>query len=217
MRSKSVLILLAVLLAFCSELALAQDVSNATSSSMAANITNTTNVTAPAVTSEPASRYTQLSNATPASIEVLGRTLASGYRDVTKVADTQKVFSRDPGATTPSVKVAITDANAKDKWIEIINQAVGSWDLTGWTLVSAGNVTFTFPDFTLNMGSSVKVREGNGAGDDANLYTNSTSPLWTGNQIALVNPEGTTISKFNISSSYQPAAWKDPLAARIQY
>lgn len=212
MRCESVLILFAVLAAFSSGIVLAEDAQNVTNATI---INNTTNVS---VTQEPISRFTQLSNATPATTEVLGKNIIGGYRDVTKTADTNVVFSREPGITTPSVKVAITKVNVVgDKWVEITNQAVGPWDLNGWRLVSAGNATFTFPEFTLQMGASVKVHEGNGPGSDSDIYTNNTAPLWIDNEIALQNAEGSTISRYDLTAAPQQTNWVNPFKSLIQY
>jgi hypothetical protein len=212
------MILFAALMAFTCGLVLAQDTQSAVSTVVDANATNNTSVTAVAAPQETVSRYTQLSNATPAKIQVLGKELTKGYSDVTKTADTAAVFTREAGATTPSVKVAITRVNtAEDKWVEVTNQAVGSWDLKGWALVSAGNATFTFPEFTLEMGAAVKIHAGNGAGSQSNLYTNSTAPLWIDNEVTLLDADGTAISKILVPTAPVQTKYVDPLAKRIQY
>lgn len=217
MRNESVMILFAALMAFTCGLVLAQDTQSAVSTVVDANATNNTSVTAVAAPQETVSRYTQLSNATPAKTQVLGKELTKEYSDVTKTADTAAVFTREAGATTPSVKVAITDVNTEDKWVEVTNQAIGSWDMLGWALVSAGNATFMFPEFTLQMGKSVKIHEGNGAGTQSNLYTNSTAPLWIDNEVTLLDADGTAISKILVPTAPVQTEYVDPLAKRIQY
>jgi len=220
MRSESVLLLLAVLMAFTSGPVLAEDAQSAMPTATDANATNDTNATTVTVAApqETISKYTQLSNATPAKTQVLGKELVKEYSDVTKTADTSAVFARGAGATTPSVKVAITNVNiAGDKWVQVTNQAVGSWDMSGWKLVSAGNATFTFPDFALDMGQSIQIHEGNGAGDKANMFTNSTSPLWTDNEVSLQDADGTTISRYSVPAVQIQTKYVDPLAKQIQY
>lgn len=220
MRCESVLVLFAVLTAFSSGIVLAEDAQNVTETASTANVTNATiiNATNVSVTQEAISRFTQLSKATLTKAEVLGKNIAGGYRDVTKAADTNVVFSRGPGTTTPSVKVAITKVNmVGDKWVEITNQAVGPWDFNGWRLVSAGNATFIFPEFTLQMGASVKVHEGNGPGSDSDLYTNNTAPLWIDNEIALQNAEGSTISRYDLTAAPQQTNWVNSFKSLIQY
>lgn len=220
MRCESLLMLFAVLMAFSSGIVLAEDAQNVTETATTANVTNATiiNTTNVSVTQEAISRFKQLSKATLATTEVLGKNIIGGYRDVTKAADTNAVFSREPGTTTPSVKVAITKVNmVGDRWVEITNQAVGPWDFNGWRLVSAGNTTFTFPEFTLQMGASVKVHEGNGPGSDSDLYTNNTAPLWIDNEIALQNAEGRTISRYDLTAAQQQTNLANSFKSLIQY
>ncbi len=181
------------------------------------NVTETAPVAAP---QETASRFKQLSNYTRGASAVLGEKIPSGYSDVTKAADTSVIFSREPGVPAPSVKVNIADVNTVgDKYVQITNQAVGAWDLTGWKLVSAGNTTtYTFPAFSLDSGLSVKVHEGNGSGTATDMYTNSTEPLWIDNVVALQDATGNVISSYDISTAPPaPTGYVDPLAGRIQY
>jgi hypothetical protein len=215
MRSAIVLMLLAAIIAFSPGLSLAEDALNATD---AANVTNASNATSVIVPMEPVSKYKQLSTFTAGTMQALGKNIAPGYRDVIQTADKGVVFSREPGVTTPSVKVAITKVStAGEKWVQVTNQAVGSWDIAGWKLVSAGNATFTFPQSSLNMGKSVKVHEGNGAGSATDLYTNSTAPLWTDNLISLQDAAGSTISSYDISSAPKETGWVNPLTKLIDY
>lgn len=218
MKKECALLLLAVLMAFSPGMALAEDALNSTNATSALNITNATNAASVVAPQEPASRFMQLSNVTLGTAMVLGKNLAGGYSDVTAVADRDAIFSREAGATTPSVKVAITNVNAVgDKYVQITNQAVGSWDLTGWMLVSAGNATFTFPEFVLDNGASVKVHEGNGPGTKADLYTNNTVPLWIDNEVSLQNAEGYTVSIYDITAVPKETVSVNPLAKNIQY
>jgi len=180
------------------------------------NVTETVPVAAP---QETTSRFTQLSNYTKGASAVLGKSIPGGYSDVTKTADTNVVFSREAGVPAPSVKVSITGVKTEgDKYVQITNQAIGAWDLTGWKLVSAGNTTFTFPAFSLEDGLSVKVHEGSGSGTATDMYTNSTAPLWIDNVVALQDATGNAISSYDISKApTAPAIYVDPLAGRIQY
>jgi hypothetical protein len=181
------------------------------------NVTETAIVAAP---QETASRFKQLSNYTKGASAVLGKSIPSGYSDVTKTADTNVVFSREAGVPAPSVKVNITDVNTVgDKYVQIANLAVGSWDLTGWKLVSAGNTTtYTFPAFSLDNGLSVKVHEGSGSDTATDMYTNSITPLWIDNVVALQDATGEVISTYDISNApTMPATYVDPLAKQIQY
>ena len=246
MRSTSMFILLAILMTFSAGQVLSLDainVTNATNATNATNVTNTTNATtvevpvtvtvatsaaapqnvtetAPVVpTQKPATRFKQLSNYTSGANAVLGKSIPSGYSDVTKTADTNVVFSREAGVPSPSVKVSITNVNVLgDKYVQIANNAVGAWDLTGWKLVSAGNTTtYTFPAFSLDNGLSVKVHEGSGSGTATDMYTNSTAPLWIDNVVSLQDATGGVISSYDISKAPAPTGYVDPLARQIQY
>lgn len=233
MRSLSALILLAVLVTLSSGGVLAQDALNVT------NDMNTTNETAVAevapveeaaapltetveatqvISQETASRFKQLSTFVKGAATVLGKNTAQEYADVSKTANRDTVFTREAGASTPAVKVGITKVNtAEDKYVQLTNRAVGSWDLTGWTLASAGNTTFTLPALTLEEEAFVRVHEGEGVGSMTDIYTNSTSPLWIDNLVSLQDADGTIISTYDVSTAPAANAWVDPLASQIQY
>ena len=233
MRSISALILLIVLLTFSAGPVLAQDAMNAT------NVTNATNATvvadvapieeaaAPqtetveaseALPQETTSRFQQLSTYVKGPAMILGKNMAQEYVDVSQTANPATVFSREAGVSSPAVKVGISNVNtAEDKYVQITNQAVGSWDLTGWTLSSAGNTTFTFPTLTLEEEAFVRVHEGEGMGSKSDIYTNSSAPLWIDNLVSLQDADGSIISTYDVSTPPAAGARVDPLARQIQY
>jgi len=239
MRSTSALILLAVLVAFSAGSVLAQDVLNATNATNNMNATNATNETIAAdvapveeaaapltetveatevIPQETASRFKQLSTFVKGDTTVLGKNTAQEYMDVSKTANRDTVFTREAGASTPAVKVGITKVNtAEDKYVQVTNKAVGSWNLAGWTLASAGNTTFTFPALTLEEESYVRVHEGEGVGSLTDIYTNGTAPLWIDNLVSLQDADGSIISTYDVSTAPATGAWADPLAKQIQY
>jgi hypothetical protein len=230
MRSLSALILLAALVTFTSGCVLGQDASNATIDMNATNETMVADVapvveaavplteTAQATPQETASRFKQLSTFVKGATTILGKNTAQEYTDVSKTANRDTVFTRESGVSTPAVKVGITKVStAEDKYVQVTNQAVGSWDLMGWTLASAGNTTFTFPSLTLEEKTFVRVHEGEGVGSTTDIYTNSTAPLWIDNLVSLQNADGTIISTYDVSTAPAASAWVDPLASQIQY
>jgi hypothetical protein len=174
-------------------------------------------VAAEAAAPENASGFKQLSVYAGES-EVLGKNEAQSFTDVSVSANPTAVFTRDAGEFSPSAKLGISSVGTgDDKYVEVKSQAVGEWDLSGWTLSSAGATTFTFPALTLEEGAVVRVHEGEGDGSATDIYTNSTTPLWTENLITLVDAEGDVISTFDVSAQPVTTAWVDPLADQIQY
>lgn len=164
-----------------------------------------------------ASRFKQLSVYAGES-SVLGENEAQSFTDVSVSANPTAVFTRDAGEFSPSAKLGISSVGiGEEKYVEVKSQAVGEWDLTGWTFSSADATTFTFPALTLEEGAAVRVHEGEGEGSATDIYTNSTTPLWTENLISLVDAEGDVISTFDVSAQPAASAWVDPLASQIQY
>lgn len=230
MRSLSALILLAALVTLSPGCVLAQDASNATIDMNATNETTAIDAapvaeaaaplteTAQATPQETASRFKQLSTFVKGATTVLGKNTAQEYMDVSMTANRDTVFTREAGVSTPAVKVGITKVSTtEDKYVQVTNQAVGSWDLMGWTLASAGNTTFTFPSLTLEEKAFVRVHEGEGVGSNTDIYTNNTASLWIDNLVSLQNADGTIISTYDVSTAPAANAWVDPLASQIQY
>ena len=174
-----------------------------------------------AVATETASRFKQLSNYTAGTSMVLGKALPEGYSDVATSADRAAVFSRDSGIPSPSVKVTITKVvdTPGDKYVQVANEAVGEWDMTGWTLESAGVATFVFPELVLNASTSIKVHEGMGAGTATDIYTNSTEPLWIDNIVTLKDAAGNTLTSYDVTTAAAEVTteYVDPWKDMIQY
>jgi hypothetical protein len=207
MRKSSLCVMMALSLFMALSIGTALAQMNATE-----NNTTQTNVTESNVT--PNSGV--LSSTTPQATEVLGGNTQgqAGYTDVTKLtSNINSIFS-----TNPSVDVNIVNVDKAQNLVQITNNEVaGSQDLTGWNLVSGGNVTYTFPAVTLNSGDTVTVHEGTGNGTAADLYTNSDAPLWTGNEISLVDATGSTVSTYTIPAVQAPTVYVNPLDSLIQY
>ena len=174
-----------------------------------------------AVATETASRFKQLSNYTAGTSMVLGKALPEGYSDVATSADRAAVFSRDSGIPAPSVKVTITRVvdTPGDKYVQVANEGIGEWDMTGWTLESAGVATFVFPELVLNASTSIKVHEGMGAGTATDIYTNSTEPLWINNIVTLKDAAGNTLTSYDVTTAAAEVTteYVDPWKDMIQY
>nr|WP_287849027.1 lamin tail domain-containing protein [Methanothrix sp.] len=173
------------------------------------------------VVDTPVSRFKQLSNYTAGTSMVLGKALPGGYSDVATSADRAAVFSRDSGIPAPSVKVTIARVvdTPGDKYVQVANEAVGEWDMTGWTLESAGVATFVFPQLVLEDGTSIKVHEGMGAGTATDIYTNSTEPLWVDNIVTLKDAAGNILTSYDVTTAAAEVAteYVDPWKDMIQY
>jgi hypothetical protein len=52
--------------------------------------------------------------------------------------------------------------NLNDEWVKITNQGEEDLSLDGWTLSDQQNHTYSFPEFILMAGASVKVHTGSG-------------------------------------------------------
>lgn len=173
------------------------------------------------------SRYVQLSgpsgaaeaaqvfgnNTTIAPITSAKASATRGSTNVAGIANATGVFSRNP-----SLGVNITEVDLAQKWVEVTNQGVATSDLTGWMLTSGTNVTYTFPAFELESGASVRVRDGAGNSSKADIYTNSSAPLWIGNEVDLRDATGVIAGQYNISAQPpKPTTWVNPLSSQIQY
>lgn len=164
------------------------------------------------------SRFKQLSEYVPSGFTALGSAQSLTYTDVSQTVNRAATFTRDAGELSPAVKVAITRVGTgDDKFVEVTNKAVGEWDISGWALASAGNITFTFPSLTLEENAVVRVHEGEGIGSEADIYTNSSAPLWIDNLVSLQDAEGDIISTYDVSVTPAASAWVNPLANQIQY
>lgn len=117
----------------------------------------------------------------------------AGTKDVTKSANITNIFSLNP-----SVGVSITGVNPAQRWVQITNEGIDAWNLTGWMLASGGNVTYTLPAIELEDDATLRIREGVGNSTATEIYTNSTAPLWTGNSITLLNEAGDTVSTLSV-------------------
>ncbi len=120
----------------------------------------------------------------------LGLAFAQGETDISEsnVAITATNFI----ATSPEKE------NLNDEWIEITNQGEVDVSLEGWTLSDQQNHTYTFQDFVLLAGTSVKVHTGIGDDTEEDIYWNKASPIWNnGGDIAtLTDAESNVVARY---------------------
>jgi hypothetical protein len=188
----SMLIFFALLMAISLEVTFAQNATNASS---------TMNASLPQAAG---SRYIQLSGlgGIEEAADIFGNESPNlfnrtqmGTVNLERAANATAAF-----ANNPSVNILITRVDPINRWVEITNDGITATELTGWMLVSGGNVTYTFPAIELEDDAALRIREGVGNSTATEIYTNSTAPLWTGNSITLFNEAGDTISTLSVPS-----------------
>ncbi len=86
--------------------------------------------------------------------------------------------------------------NLNDEWVEITNQGAEDVSLEGWALSDQQNHTYTFQDFVLLAGTSVKVHTGMGDDTEEDVYSNKNTPIWNndGDIATLTDAEGNVIA-----------------------
>lgn len=68
--------------------------------------------------------------------------------------------------------------NLNGEWVAVTNQGSADQDLNGWTMSTLHNRTYTFKDFTLQAGASVKLHTGCGNDSATDIYWNKKMPVW---------------------------------------
>jgi len=118
------------------------------------------------------------------------------------------VPTQDPTPTPPPAPadVDITyicyDPEGSDveaEYVRIANTGGSAQSMTGWTLRDLANHTYTFPNFTLGAGASVKVWVKSGSDTATDLYWNSSSAIWnnTGDTAYLRDAAGQPVSEYS--------------------
>ncbi|MFZ0544930.1 MAG: lamin tail domain-containing protein [Candidatus Promineifilaceae bacterium] len=90
-----------------------------------------------------------------------------------------------PTATSPPsnvlLNIIVYDPPGDDvagEYVQITNFGGTAETMTGWTLRDTAPTIFTFPTFTLNSYSSVKIWTKAGTNDAGNLYWSQDQPVW---------------------------------------
>lgn len=78
--------------------------------------------------------------------------------------------------------------------VEIKNNETSALDLTGWKLEVQNNTVFTFPKYTLDANSKVKVNSGTGKDSKTNLYAVADLLTKANDEVTLLDVTGTVIS-----------------------
>jgi hypothetical protein len=91
-----------------------------------------------------------------------------------------------------------TNASLNAEWIRVKNSGTRTQTLTGWKIRDRGaDHVYTFPEYTLRPGNTVRIHTGNGANTRTDLYWDLAWYVWnnTGDTATLKNRSGTTIDQ----------------------
>ena len=85
-----------------------------------------------------------------------------------------------------------SNSSLNAEWIRITNNRSTSVDLTDWRIKDKAGYVFTFPEFTLKSGASVRVHTGSGSDSKSDLYWDRNWYVWnnTGDTAILRKPNG---------------------------
>ncbi len=85
-----------------------------------------------------------------------------------------------------------------NEYVQLENLGGAPQALTGWTLRDLVGKTFTFPDFTLPAGGTVRVWTKSGTNTATDLYWGSGTAIWNngGDTAYLRDAEGNLVSEY---------------------
>ena len=88
--------------------------------------------------------------------------------------------------------------NLNEEWVEVANNGTIDENLTGWVIQDQQNHTYSFPDFNLKAGATVKIHSGTGSNSDEDLYWNRSTSIWNndGDLVTLIDTSGIVISSY---------------------
>ena len=88
--------------------------------------------------------------------------------------------------------------NLNEEWVEVANNGTIDENLAGWLIQDQQNHTYSFPDFNLKAGATVKIHSGTGSNSDEDLYWNRSTSIWNndGDLVTLIDTSGIVISSY---------------------
>jgi hypothetical protein len=122
--------------------------------------------------------------------------LTSGAESKDKVGDiSQVIVIKDINYEAPSPE----RENLNGEWVEITNRGSAVQNMNGWKLLDEGNHTYSFKEYSLNAGATVRIHTGQGEDTEADLYWKSKSPIWNngGDAATLKDEEGDVVASFS--------------------
>jgi hypothetical protein len=150
------------------------------------------------------------------NVSEAGNTLAqinpgAGSTYVTQLANVSAIFGLNKAEN-----MAITYVNtAGNEWVEIANDGIAAWNMSGWRLTNRENTVYVFPPYDLESGSIVWVHEGVRTSIGIDLYTNSATPLFNinGDEIMLLDPNGKPAATYSVLGNASAATADAPASA----
>ncbi|MCF6095075.1 thermonuclease family protein [Microaerobacter geothermalis] len=105
--------------------------------------------------------------------------------------------AQPPSTGSGSGSLVISDKNLSDEYVEIKNTGSTSVNLSGWILLSVrGNQTYSFPNYELESGASVRVWSGPKVKENPSGLIWTSKYIWNndGDPAQLVDPNGKVVS-----------------------
>lgn len=126
-------------------------------------------------------------------VKAIGPTGESGWSNIQS-----STVSPPPDVRITHIEYDPVGDDVQGEYVRIENSGGRSADMTNWTLRDDANHVFTFPTFTLDAGSSVRVWTRGGTNSATDLYWGSGSAIWnnTGDCAYLRDPTGTSIDVY---------------------
>lgn len=108
-----------------------------------------------------------------------------------------KIYYDSPGSDTR------TNKSLNGEWVAVTNSTSRNVSLEGWTLTDASRHTYTFGDYTLRAGRTVKVRTGSGDDTRATKYQDRRAYVWNNDKdtATLRKASGTKVDSCSYNST----------------
>ena len=109
--------------------------------------------------------------------------------------DFTATLTTPPAADLQITYILYAPASTLNEYVQIENNGGTAQDMTGWVLGDIANHDYTFPAFTLQPGTAVKVWTSSGANTSTDLYWGSGAAIWnnSGDTATLKDSGGQTV------------------------
>lgn len=121
------------------------------------------------------------------------------YDDNEVLADEQASSDLDGGSSDSTITVGQINEDgspAENEWVEFDNTGSSNQDMTDWYVQDEAGATYTFGNYTLGAGETVRLHSGDGTDTSTDLYW-GTGYVWnnSGDTVYLYEPDGTLHTK----------------------